>query len=106
MATKFESSVDRRVIAKAFSYWMIRQRGRLLERVRDQRFLQETLEIWRERFEGIHEALDSASQIIQQTRATKVMISIMQIWGEALAFHREESNLATVRLPSNNPSDD
>src|SRR5271170_663749 len=80
IATRLESKIDRRIMGKQFSFWMVRQRGRLLERVRDQRFLQEALEIWRERFEGIHEALDSTSQIIEQTRANKILKSSLQIW--------------------------
>ena len=86
MATKLESHIDRRVVAESFSYWMVRHRGRLLERVRDQRFMQEALEIWRERFEAIHEALGPISKIIQQTRAIKVLRSTLQMWRETLAY--------------------
>src|SRR5208282_1233120 len=96
MATKLENRIDRRIVARSFSYWMVRQRGQLLERVRDQRFLQEALEIWRERFEGIHEALDSTSQIIEQTRAIKILRSSLQMWRRTLAYRAQENDLAAV----------
>src|SRR5438876_10422652 len=96
MAAKIENRIDRRIVAASVSYWMVRQRGRLLERVRDQRFLQEALEIWRERFEGIHEALDSTSQIIEQARATKVLRSSFQMWRDILAYGAQEKDLAAV----------
>jgi len=97
MAAKIENRIDRRIVAASVSYWMVRQRGRLLERVRDQRFLQEALEIWRERLEGIHEALDTTSQIVEFTRSTKILRSSLYIWREALAFQVEEYELAAVR---------
>lgn len=96
MATKLENRIDRRIVARSFSYWMVRQRGRLLERVKDRRFLQEALEIWRERFQGIHEALDSTSQIIEQTRAIKVLRSSLQMWRATLAYRSQENDLAAV----------
>ena len=96
MATKLENRIDRCVVARSFSYWMVRQRGRLLERVRDQRFLHEALEIWRERSQGIHEALDSTSQIIEQTRAIKILRSSFQMWWETLAYRAQENDLAAV----------
>ena len=96
MAAKLESHIDRRVQAESFSYWMVRHRGRLLERVRDRRFLQEAFEIWRERYEGIHGALDLAFQAIQRNRSVKILKSSMHIWRETLRFRRDEGDLAAV----------
>src|SRR5947207_6239358 len=96
MATKLEAHIDRRIVAQFFSFWMVHQRGRLLERVRDQRFLREALEIWRERFEGINEALYSTLQIIEQTRTTKVLTSSLQLWRDILAYRAQEKDLAAV----------
>lgn len=102
--TKLENHIDQRIVAQSFSYWMVRQRGRLLGRVRDRRFLQEALEIWRERFQEIHEALDSTSQIIEQTRAIKVLRSSLRMWRATLAYRSQENDLAAVAslpYPSN-----
>ena len=96
MATKLETHIDRRIVAQFFTFWMVHQRGRLLERVRDQRFLREALEIWRERFEGINEALYSTLQIIEQTRTTKVLTSSLQLWRDILAYRAQEKDLAAV----------
>jgi Sfi1 spindle body protein len=96
MVTRQENRVDRRLISESFMYWVLRQRGKLLERVRDHRFLQEALEIWRERYEGMGEVLDSTSRIIEQSRASKILRSSLHIWREALTFCIEENEVATV----------
>src|SRR5271155_3067318 len=41
MVSKLDRQIDRRIITESFSYWMVRQRGRLVERVCNHRFLQE-----------------------------------------------------------------
>ena len=96
MVSKMERQIDRRIIAKSFSYWMVRQRGRLLERVRDHRFLQEALEIWRDRFDGIREELDTTFEILEHARVAKVLKSSLRLWRENLEFLNEEHELALV----------
>src|SRR5277367_5582402 len=86
MVSKMERQIDRRITTNAFSYWMVRQRGRLLERVRDHRVLHETLEIWKDRFDGIREDLDTNCEIFEHARVTKLLKSALQLWRENLAF--------------------
>jgi hypothetical protein len=99
IAAKMESRVDHRILAGSFSYWIIRQRGKLLERVRDDRFVREAFEIWKERFDGIREELDTTSQIVEDARITKVLRSSLSIWRENLTFRSEEMDMAVVRFP-------
>jgi hypothetical protein len=99
MVSKMERQIDRRVIADTFSYWMVRQRGRLLERVRDHRFLREALEMWKDKFDGIREDLDTTCEILEHTRGTKLLKSSLQLWREILAFRREEYEVALVNSP-------
>jgi hypothetical protein len=96
MVSKLDRQIDRRIITESFSYWMVRQRGRLLERVRDHRFLQEALEIWRDRFDGIREELDTTFEILEHARIAKVLKSSLQLWRENLEFRNEEHELALV----------
>jgi len=80
----------------AFAFWVIRQRGRLLQRVRDQRFLQEGFEIWRERYEDIHDALESTSEILGHTRAAKSLNETLHVWRERLKLYDEQAYVAEV----------
>jgi hypothetical protein len=96
VATRLEGCIDRRILRNSFSFWVIRQRGRLLERVRDHRFLQEALEIWKERLEGLHEELRPICYIIEQRRARRTLRYFLRMWRDALKFHSETKNVATV----------
>lgn len=98
IATRLENRIDQRLVLESFMYWVLRQRGKLLERVRDRRFLQEALEIWRERYNGMHEVLDSTSEIVEQTRTSKILRSSLRIWREALTFRIEENEAAIVNM--------
>ena len=68
----------------------------MLERVRDHRFLQEALETWKDRFEGIREELDTTYEIVEHARITKLLKSSLQLWRENLAFRHEEYEVAMV----------
>jgi hypothetical protein len=96
VASRIEARIDRRIVSGALLCWVVRQRGRLLQRVRDQRFLQEAFEIWKERYEGIHNALESTSEIVEHTRSIKLMDESFRIWGERLQFSAEQVNIAEV----------
>jgi Sfi1 spindle body protein len=96
VASRIEARIDRRIVSGALSFWVVRQRGRLLQRVRDQRFIQEALDIWKEQYEGIHNALESTSEIVEHTRSVKLMDESFRIWGEKLQFTTEQANIAKV----------
>jgi Sfi1 spindle body protein len=96
MASRIEVQIDHRAVSGAFGFWVIRQRGRLLQRVRDQRFLQEAFEIWKERYEGIHDALESTSEILEHSRAVKLLNGSFQVWRQRLRFCDEQVHLAEV----------
>ena len=97
MVSKMEREIDRRIITESFAYWIVRQRGRLLERVRDHRFLQEAVEIWKDRFDGIRDELDTICETLKHGRAAKVLKSSLRLWIENLAFRNEEDELALVK---------
>jgi hypothetical protein len=96
VASRIEARIDHRLVSGTLSFWIVKQRGRLLQRVRDQRFLQEAFEIWKERHEGIHNALESTSEIVEHTRSVKLMDESFRIWGERLQFSAEQVNIAQV----------
>ena len=98
MVSKIERQIDRRLVAETFSYWMVRQRGRLLERVRNHRFLREALETWNERLDGIRDELDTACEIFENTQVVKVLRSSLEIWRDHLAFRNGETEIALVNL--------
>jgi len=97
MASRVETRIDRRVMSRAFAFWVIRQRGRLLQRVRDQHFLQEAFEIWKERYEGIYYALQSTSEFLRQTRVVRSLNGTLHVWRERLKLCDEQANVADVR---------
>ena len=98
MACRLEGQIDYRIMSKAFAFWVVRQRGRLLQRVRDRRFIQEAFEIWQERYDGIHDALDSTSEILEHARAVKVLCGFFHIWRGRLTLLQEEIEVAEVFL--------
>jgi hypothetical protein len=100
VSARLASRIDHRRLQKSFSFWVVRQRGVLLERVRDQRFLQEALDIWRERYEGIQEVLDSTLEVVETTRSNKLLRTSFRIWKENVAIREEEHDLACVRFHS------
>jgi len=93
---KLENSINRECVRRTFTYWKVQLRGVLLGRLRDHRFLQEAMEIWRERFEGMQEVLDSTLEIVETSRTTKILWSSLQIWRERLAIRTEERDLGMV----------
>ena len=97
MASRIETRIDHRVMSGAFAFWVIRQRGRLLQRVRDQRFLQEAFEIWKERYEGIHDALESTFEILGHARAANSLNDTLYVWRERLKLCDEQADVAEVR---------
>ena len=96
MVTRMENHIDKRILSGSFSYWILRQRGRLLERVRDHRFQQEAFEIWRERFEGIRDALDSTGEIVQKAKSAKIVKSFFEMWLQKLRDREDEYEVAIV----------
>jgi len=96
MVTRIENHLDKKLLSRSFSYWMLRQRGRLLERVRDHRFQQEAFDIWRERFEGIRGALDSWGEQLQKGNSAKIAKCFFQMWVQKLRDRDDEYEVAIV----------
>jgi len=96
VANRIEARIDHQIVSGALSFWVVQQRGRLLQRVRDQRLLQEALEIWKERHEGIHNALEATSGILEHTRSIKLMDESLHIWREQLRLNAEQVYIAKV----------
>jgi hypothetical protein len=97
-STRLEKRIDRRIVAQSFRLWVIQQRSKLLARVRDQSFLQEALEIWKERWREIQDALNSTLEISERSRAMKILGTSLTLWQETLAIRRQEYDLAIVKF--------
>jgi hypothetical protein len=93
---RLERSIDQRRQREYFTYWIVQQRGILLSRVRDQRFLQEALEIWKERFEGIQTVLDGTLEIAESGRNVRILSDSFSKWRRSLTMRNKQVELAIV----------
>ena len=75
---------------------MIRHRGILLARVRDQRLVEDAFAIWGERLIEMRSILDSKLDTAINSRSIRLMRSALEIWQENVALKRETFELAIV----------
>jgi Sfi1 spindle body protein len=98
IAARITDGIDRRIVMEYFSRWRIAQRALLLNRVRQDRFLAEAFEIWRERYQGIHGVLDPSLLDFQKRRNLKLLRDAFELWRESSEMLEEQYEIATVPL--------